>query len=79
MTSARAKGSLRANDVLCLFVLVVLCRHCCMCVFFNCSEWGLLSVVCAGFSCCGAWAVEQVSIVVTHRLGCSVAWEIFPD
>ena len=43
----------RAVSVLitfCVYLyLVVLCRHCCMCVFFNCSEWGLLFVVCAGF------------------------------
>ena len=28
---------------------VVLRLHCCMCVFFNCSEWGYSLLWCAGF------------------------------
>ena len=35
---------------------------------------------CCGFSCCGAWALGgQASVVVMHRLSCSVACRIFPD
>ena len=35
---------------------------------------------CGGFSCCGAWALGmRASVVVAHRLSCSLACEIFPD
>ena len=35
---------------------------------------------CSGFSCCGARALGMwASVVVAHRLSCSVACGIFPD
>ena len=47
------------------------------------SEYGLqgmwASVVAAhGLSCCGSWALEH-RLIVTHRLCCSMAREIFQD
>ena len=32
-----------------------------------------------GFSCCGARALEQGSVIVVHGLSCPVACGIFPD
>ena len=34
---------------------------------------------CTGFSSCGSWALEPGSVVVAHRLSCSMACGIFPD
>ena len=65
--------------------LVALGFHCCQWAFSSCDVWGLL--------CCGAQASPAVtflvgehslwsgkaSVVVAHRLSCSVACEIFPD
>ena len=43
----------------------------------HCSAW---SSHCGGFSCCRARALgTQASVVVVHRLSCSVACGIFPD
>ena len=44
------------------FYLVVPCLRCCMCVFFNCSEWGLLSVVVCRL------CIVVASLVVEHGL-----------
>ena len=38
------------------------------------------SLWCAGFSCCGAWALGmRSSVVVARGLSCSAAREIFPN
>ena len=58
-----------------------------LCLGFGCGKWVLLSScgvqTChfrSGFSCCGAWLLEHMSsVVVAHRLSCSVACGIFPD
>ena len=35
---------------------------------------------CGGFSCCRVWALGAwASVVVAHRISCSVACGIFPD
>ena len=54
--------------------------------FSSCSKCRLLSscgvqaFYCSGFSYCGPWALGSVdSVVVEHRLSCSVACGIFPD
>ena len=68
-----------------LFMFGALGFHCCQWAFSSCDVWGLL--------CCGAQASPAVtflvgehslwsgkaSVVVAHRLSCSVACEIFPD
>ena len=42
---------------------------------FHCGAW---ASHCGGFSCCGAWALgAQASVVVAHRLSCSIACGIF--
>ena len=51
------------------------------------ASGGYSSLWCAGFSCCGAWAlgawasvvVARGSVVVAHGISCSVACGIFPD
>ena len=70
---------------LCLFLSVVdLC--CCTWAFSSCGKQVLLSSCsirishCVGFFCCRAWALGTwASVVVAHRLSCSVAHEIIPD
>ena len=67
---------------------------CCTWTFSSCWEWGLLSSCesqasyCSGFSRCGSWALgqegfsnygAQASVIMVHRLSCSVAFGIFPD
>ena len=60
----------------------VLSLPCCPQAFSGCGEWGLFfscsapASHCCGFSCCGAQAVgTRASVVVTHRLSCSV-WHV---
>ena len=71
------------KDCLLIYLIFWLC-----CVFFavsrlsgflfsSCGAW---ASHCGGFSYCGAHALGTwVSLVVAHRLSCSVARRIFPD
>ena len=69
-----------------MYLLIVLCLHCCPRAFSSWGEWGLLSSCsaqasyCSGFSFCRAQALGmQASVVVVHVLSCPVACEIFLD
>ena len=70
-----------------LLFLAALGFHCCMRAFSGCGKQGLLSSCgmwashCSGFSCCRAWAPEDVwaSVVVAVRLSCCVSCGIFWD
>ena len=53
-------------------------------LFSGCGEWGLFSSCSVlashwGGFCCGAWPLSTGSIVVGHRLSCSMARGILPD
>ena len=64
--------------------LAALGLHCAR-AFSSCGEGATLRCSarashCGGFSCCGAWALgARASVVVAHRLSCSMACGIFPD
>ena len=58
-------------------ILAALGLHCCAQAFSSCSA---RASHCGGFSCCEAQALgAQASVVVAHRVSCSMACGIFPD
>ena len=66
--------------------LAALGLRCCARAFSSCGEQGLLLIAVHGLLiteaslCCGAWALGvRASVVVVHRLSCSVACGIFPE
>ena len=68
-----------------IFFLAALGLHCCTQIFSICRKLGLLQLWCMGFSLCWLLLLPSTvsraysSVVVAHRLSCSVACGIVPD
>ena len=81
----RHEGSPKFIYFIYLF-LAALGLHCCAWAFSSCGEQGPLFaavhrlLIVVATLCCGAQALgARASVVVAHRLSCSVACGIFPD
>ena len=64
-----------------IYLFLVVLGLCCFArAFSRCGEWGYFSLWCMGFSLWWLLLLWSTgSVVVAHRLSCSMACRIFPD